>query len=153
VQVEHLTAGRSTGHDRVTKVQMSISGMTCSACVSNITSALEQHGWIVPESISVNLVGNSATMQLLGDHEAVELIEIMDDLGYDSTIEDTVLVSAPERNAEIGSSDVWKASFAIEGMTCSACVSTIKTSLQDIPWVRSIDVNLVGNSATVIVEG
>lgn len=151
--VDSTTAVSSHSHDRVTMVQMSIAGMTCSACVSNITSALKEHEWIVPESISVNLVGNSATVQILGDHQATELVEIMDDLGYDAAIEDTVLLSKSDQHSNTSSPKAWQATFAIEGMTCSACVSTIKTSLEDIPWVRNVDVNLVGNSATVMFEG
>jgi len=131
---------------------MSISGMTCSACVSNITSALERHDWIVPESIAVNLVGNSATIHILGSHEATELVELMDDLGYKATVEEAVPLILPHRDPgtpSTGSKVLWNANWAIGGMTCSACVSTIKTSLVQLPWMSGVDVNLVGNSASV----
>jgi len=141
---------------QIKQVQMSISGMTCSACVSSITSALQQHEWIVPESINVNLVGNSATMQLLGEHEAFELVELMGDLGYDATIGEAPPLVTTQQHIGTSSTnfrDLWKSIWAIGGMTCSACVGTIKTSLEDIPWVNTVGVNLVGNSATIIFEG
>lgn len=45
------------------------------------------------------------------------------------------------------------ASLAIEGMSCSSCVSKISHSLEDKPWVESANVNLLTNSATVIFTG
>ncbi|PIA89550.1 Copper-transporting P-type ATPase, partial [Cercospora beticola] len=51
-----------------------------------------------------------------------------------------------------GSEDAPKdfsALISIDGMTCSACVSTVTNALQAIPAVRRADVSLVSRSATV----
>jgi Cu+-exporting ATPase len=48
---------------------------------------------------------------------------------------------------------VCKAIIAIEGMTCSACVNSVTHAVEQLSWVRSIDVNLLTNSATVVFEG
>jgi len=42
--------------------------------------------------------------------------------------------------------------LAIGGMTCSACVNAIRTSLVQLPCISSVDVNLFGNSASVTFE-
>lgn len=43
----------------------------------------------------------------------------------------------------------WRATLAIDGMTCAACVNNIKQALEDKAWITEIAVNLVANSATV----
>ncbi|KAF2636680.1 heavy metal translocatin, partial [Massarina eburnea CBS 473.64] len=48
---------------------------------------------------------------------------------------------------------VCKATIAIEGMTCSSCVNSITHAVEQLPYVRSIDVNLLTNSANVVFEG
>ncbi|KEF60783.1 uncharacterized protein A1O9_02345 [Exophiala aquamarina CBS 119918] len=47
----------------------------------------------------------------------------------------------------------YTATLAISGMTCSSCVTTIKKVVGDLPFVTSIDVNLVANSATTTFQG
>ncbi|VEU23767.1 DEKNAAC104839 [Brettanomyces naardenensis] len=49
--------------------------------------------------------------------------------------------------------DLFETSFAIEGMTCSSCVRTISDAIHQYGWVRSVDVNLLSNSASVVFEG
>ena len=49
--------------------------------------------------------------------------------------------------------DVFRATIAIEGMTCSSCVGNITRVLDQKSWVRSANVTLLTNSASVIFEG
>lgn len=46
--------------------------------------------------------------------------------------------------------DMFKAILSITGMTCSSCVAAITTAVEELPWVRSINVNLLTNSAVVV---
>lgn len=48
---------------------------------------------------------------------------------------------------------LWRASLAVGGMTCAACVNNIKSTLDAIDWVTEATVNLVSNSATVEFYG
>ncbi|KAG8689260.1 hypothetical protein FRC09_012494, partial [Ceratobasidium sp. 395] len=46
-----------------------------------------------------------------------------------------------------------KTEFAIEGMTCASCTTSITNALQGLPGVITVDVKLMLNSATVIHDG
>ncbi|KAF1951813.1 heavy metal translocatin [Byssothecium circinans] len=48
---------------------------------------------------------------------------------------------------------VCKATIAIDGMTCSTCVNSITHAVEQLQYVRSIDINLLTNSAKVVFEG
>ncbi|KAF2277531.1 heavy metal translocatin [Westerdykella ornata] len=73
--------------------------------------------------------------------------------GFDSSgslspaTDDLVVVNA------VITPDLYKATLSIGGMTCSSCVSSITRAVQQLPFVRSIDVNLLTHSGTVIYEG
>ena len=47
----------------------------------------------------------------------------------------------------------FKATFLVEGMTCSSCVGTITTALKEKVWVRSADISLINHNAEVVFEG
>jgi P-type Cu+ transporter len=47
------------------------------------------------------------------------------------------------------SQDIWRASLAIGGMTCAACVVTITEELEKKDWIKKVAVNLLTNNATV----
>lgn len=48
---------------------------------------------------------------------------------------------------------IFEASISIVGMTCSSCVGKITQILQEVSWVRSVNVGLLTNSAFVRFEG
>jgi len=51
------------------------------------------------------------------------------------------------------SNDLCRASLAIGGMTCAACVNTIRGELEKIDWIKKVDVNLIMSNATVEFAG
>lgn len=48
---------------------------------------------------------------------------------------------------------IYKATLTLSGMTCSSCVNSIRHAVLQLPWVRSVDVNLITNSGIVIFDG
>jgi len=140
---------------KVSEVQLSISGMTCCACVTGISNALREKSWIQPQSISVNLVSNSASVNILDEHQALGVVELIDDLGYEATVLSVkyAVTHADTRFQARTGKIVWKASWAIGGMTCSACVSAINIALQEIQYISKVSVNLIGHSAVTIFDG
>ena len=46
-----------------------------------------------------------------------------------------------------------KTTFAVGGMSCASCVSRVEKSLQDLPGVVSVSVNLASNRAAVEHSG
>ncbi|KAF2270451.1 heavy metal translocatin [Lojkania enalia] len=61
--------------------------------------------------------------------------------------DDFIVTDTPPASA------LYKATLAISGMTCSSCVSSITHAVQELPWVRSVDVNLLTASGTIVFEG
>ncbi|CZT43331.1 related to CCC2-P-type ATPase involved in export of Cu++ from the cytosol into intracellular, secretory compartments [Rhynchosporium secalis] len=49
--------------------------------------------------------------------------------------------------------EIWRASIAIGGMTCAACVASITKELEKKDWIRKVVVNLIANSAIVDFVG
>jgi Cu+-exporting ATPase len=123
------------------KATIGISGMTCSACSSSITHAVEQLPWV--QSININLLTNSGTVFFHGKGRVDEVIETIEDVGFDATLEK---LEEPEP-------DRWRATYAIGGMTCSSCVGDITRVLRTHSWIEQVDVNLVSNSASVVFLG
>jgi heavy metal translocating P-type ATPase len=124
---------------------VAIGGMTCAACANTITDELKKRDWA--SNIAVNLVTNSATVELSGAEKQGDLIEAIEELGYDATLDSVVDLN--ERIAK--PQDVqqcWRVSLAIGGMTCAACVNTLTDELKKYDWVSNVTVNLLSNSAT-----
>ena len=111
--------------DRVT---LPITGMTCAACVSHVTHALEE----VPavDSVSVSLASERATISLLEEGSSVGVIvHALEDAGYG-----------------VGTSRI---TLAVGEMTCAACVSHIESALTRVDGVVSASVNLASERAGV----
>lgn len=126
---------------------ITIEGMSCSSCIGKITEALESKPWV--KAANVGLLTRTATVDFLGDHDAMELVKTIDGLGYTATLEE-VLEHPGMSAGPKPTDDVWQASLSIGGMTCSSCVGTITKALEKLPWIKFIDVNLVSSSATAV---
>lgn len=128
-----------------------IEGMTCSSCVGNITSALNARPWV--RSAEVALLTNSASVKFEGKEHLEDVVTAIEDAGYSASVEqvEEIITKGKARSPE--PSNIWKASYAIGGMTCSSCVGNITTALQLHKWVTSVDINLISNSASVVFIG
>jgi copper chaperone CopZ len=56
-------------------------------------------------------------------------------------------------DSDYPSAKFFKALISITGMTCSSCVGKITEALKAKPWLHSVDVSLLTNSASVRFEG
>ena len=128
-----------------------IEGMTCSSCVGNITSALNERPWV--RSADIALLTNSASVIFEGKEHLDDIVTTIDDAGYSATVEEVKEITFGGKSRSPEFSNAWKASYAIGGMTCSSCVGNITTALQQHDWITSADVNLVSNSAMVVFNG
>ena len=136
------------------KATVSISGMTCSSCVSSITHEVQKLPWV--RSIDVNLLTNSGAVTFEGKHRIDEIVSTIEDTGFDVVVEGLAELQHPAlRNASSPRqhSDKWRATYAIGGMTCSSCVGHVTDALKLHAWVEKIEVNLVTNSAMVVFLG
>ncbi|KAJ5017632.1 putative copper-transporting ATPase HMA5 [Colletotrichum sp. SAR 10_99] len=117
--------------------------MTCSSCVGNVTSALEAQTWV--QSVNVGLITHAATIEFFDENNTNELVNIIESLGYDATLERVEEVAGSSTVTD----NLWQASLSIVGMTCSSCVGTVTGALEKLPYTKSVNVNLVTSSAVV----
>ncbi|KEQ92357.1 hypothetical protein AUEXF2481DRAFT_68684 [Aureobasidium subglaciale EXF-2481] len=132
------------------RATFSVEGMTCSACVTNVSQAVSQHQFI--RDVNVNLLSNSATVTFSGQDNEKLISESIEDAGYDvalSAIEDIGLKHSTKEESE----ETRKATFSITGMTCAACVRALTTGLEQPDWIESAQVTLLSNSAIVTFRG
>lgn len=128
---------------------IAIEGMSCSSCVQKISDGInEGKPWV--ESVDVNLLSHSAVVKFIGEDRADELVNIIGDMGYDASIQQ---IEEIDQSGPLPKDDIWKGSYSIVGMTCSSCVGGVTNALQNLSWTRTVDVNLIANSATVVFEG
>lgn len=124
---------------------VAIGGMTCASCVTTITDELQKRDWVT--KAVVNLVTNSATVELTDEDKKDDLIEAIEDLGYDATL-DSIVNLNEGLNKSQQTQWHWRVTLAIGGMTCAACVNTLTDELRKHDWVSNATVSLVSNSAT-----
>lgn len=128
---------------------ITISGMSCSSCVGKITSALEEKPWVL--SANVALLTQNASVRFAGQHSPDDLIRAITSLGYNASLEQVEKLPVVP-TSKLPASKLWKASLSIEGMTCSSCVGSITSSLKNLPFTKTVDVNLITSSCTIVFE-
>lgn len=136
---------------KLVRASLSISGMTCSSCVGKITEALRSKTWI--QSVDVNLLTNSASVDFYGREHLGDITDIIKSTGYGATVHETEDIPDQTTYDLSPADDIWSASYAIAGMTCSSCVGSITRALEMFDWVVRVEVNLISNSATVLFKG
>jgi heavy metal translocating P-type ATPase len=132
------------------RATLAVGGMTCAACANMITEGLTKHDWV--SNVVVNLLGNSATVDLKDKEKAGELVEAIEDLGYEATLDSVTDVNQGRRKGP-DNANTWRATLAIGGMTCASCSNGITREMKKRDWVKDITVNLLTNSATVDFQG
>jgi len=109
-------------------VKLPIQGMTCASCVAHVQKALED-----TEGVSgsvVNLATEEATLQYDPDLVKLDAFQkAVHNAGYEVAVE--------------------TATFAVEGMTCAGCSSSVERALSNLDGVISANVNLPAEKATV----
>ncbi len=116
----------STESDR--QISLSIEGMTCASCVRRVENALAKTSGV--RNASVNLATEEATVHF--DPEVVSL--------------DTLQKAVTDAGYGVATAEL---TLPVEGMTCASCVRRVEKSLETVPGVESVNVNLATETATV----
>lgn len=110
------------------RLTLPVTGMTCAACVSHVSHALQDVPGVA--DVSVSLASEKATLALdNGNLPVAALTDALQDAGYGVATQKTTL--------------------AVGGMTCAACVSHIERALAEVPGVVATSVNLATERAAV----
>ncbi|KAK2742354.1 hypothetical protein FQN55_007888 [Onygenales sp. PD_40] len=123
---------------------ISVSGMTCAACVGTVTNAIQQLEFV--KSANVALLTHSASVTFRGPRQNVDkILSLIDDLGFEGTLDEVSLKSPLP--------DLYLATASIGGMTCGACVGTITRALDKLTFVTNVTIDLLGASGKIEFEG
>jgi len=121
--------------------------MTCVSCVIAITQALS--GLPGVHDVSVSLLSSSATAVLDNKVIVVDVLEAFKNIGYEA---DVVSIRPLKLNATtIAMDGPLRVTFLVGGMTSTAR-STITLLLSERDGVTDVSVDLIGNSASLVVE-
>ncbi|KAJ1731795.1 hypothetical protein LPJ61_002361 [Coemansia biformis] len=127
---------------------LSVAGMTCAACVNSIEQHIGALNGIA--SIKVDLMTAQATVRHDEHAASAEAVRAaVDAMGFEAEVlvSKPVALPPPHPGAEDDcQAESW---FAVEGMTCGACVATITSLLTALPGVAHADVQLLTAQAVV----
>ncbi|WP_322048506.1 heavy metal translocating P-type ATPase [Paraburkholderia sp. J67] len=126
--------------------ELEIRGMTCASCAMRVEKALAKVPGVT--RVSVNLATEKATVDTTMDAQSSvaltqQLVAAVEKAGYEATP-----IAQPEPAPETTET----ASFAIGGMTCSACSNRVEKVLARVPGVQSASVNLATEEASVRLD-
>lgn len=108
------------------RASLAIGGMTCAACVVTITEELEKKDWV--KKVTVNLISNSATVDFCGEEHKDDIVESIEDIGYDATLDSVVDLNA-NLNTPLQSQQSRTVEILVNGMFCDHCPPRIHSSL------------------------
>lgn len=140
-------------HPRTFIATLSIEGMTCSSCVSNVSRALEDLSFV--HAARVSLVTHSAKVDYQArsaQEKTGDVLEAVADAGYEASIQDIEENGSSNDGASKSQQDEWVAMFAIQGMTCSSCVANVTKAVEALGNVREVGINLVQHMGTVTIQ-
>jgi Cu+-exporting ATPase len=109
-------------------VSLAIGGMTCAACVNSITEELQKKAWI--KKVTVNLISNSGTVDFVGEQRQDDIVEAIENIGFEATIDSVVKLKALRNVAAPHENGVRKVGILVDGMFCEHCPSRILASLE-----------------------
>ena len=137
-----------TGHNAPYHLTLSVDGMTSASCETAVTAALS--GLSGLRDVSVSLRGNSAAVTLDNKNITKDVLNTLKAIGYEANV---VMVRPSDMEpTDMQTDGPLHVSLSIGGMTCASCSSTVTRLLSELGGVTDASVNLMGNSATLVVE-
>lgn len=115
------------------EASLAISGMTCASCAKSITDELERLDSV--KNVHVNLIANTATVQFVDKKISDNLVEAIEDIGFEATLINVVNTKAPTTSTRT-------VEFRVDGMFCNHCPSQILQSLSSFGDTLHIDKTL-----------
>lgn len=123
-----INYGLTLRRSAVWRASLAIGGMTCASCVNAITAELQKKAWI--KNVTVNLISNSATVDFVSEGHLGDVVDAIEDIGYDAIIDSILDLRAVQNNASPRHDDIRKLEILVDGMFCDHCPSRILASLK-----------------------
>lgn len=105
------------------RATVSVGGMTCAVCTNTITQEMKKFPWV--SNVVVSLVGNSATVDFTEKSKASDIVENIEDLGYDAVLDKVVDLSHENQERKGREVDI-----KIDGIFCSRCPDRVILTIQ-----------------------
>lgn len=113
---------------------------------------IQEKPWV--RSANFNLLTSSASVVLLDGARVNETLRTVRDAGYNAElVEREGIQPRKPSKPPVASADMWQASYAISGMSCSSCVGNVTDALNHYDWITKVGINLVSSIATVGFQG
>ena len=116
---------------------LSIGGMTCASCTSAINHGLSDLPYV--ESVNVTLMTNSAVVVFRGKENLENIVEAVEDLGYDGAVDRCNAIDHTHKRAE-SPNHRRTVTLKTEGMFCKHCpprvVDGIKAEYPDLVTIE-----------------
>ncbi|RYP10822.1 hypothetical protein DL764_000444 [Monosporascus ibericus] len=105
------------------RATLAVGGMTCAVCINTITGELSKRDWV--SKVVVSLVTNSATVEFNGGDKVGQVVEAIEDLGYEATVDTLVNLDEEEKLP----SQERTVEIFLEGIYCQHCPDRVARSL------------------------
>ena len=112
-----LTSPGSNSNAQKMKATLSIGGMTCASCTGTVSRGLEELQFV--DSVAIDLLNNSGTVVFTGKEHLDEIVEKVEDLGYECTVQECVPIKTGSGEAQVDQARSVK--LLITGMFCEHC--------------------------------
>jgi P-type Cu+ transporter len=99
--------------------------------------------------VSVSLLGHSATVILDNNVIVGDILEAIQVIGYEADVESLQFLAS--RTTTVKMDGLLHVTLSVSEMTCPACPSTIIQLLSELEGVTDVSVDLIGNSASMVV--
>lgn len=128
----------------------SVSGMSCAACVQSVSGAiqsvLDELG-VVPSGeeplFSVNLLQHSAVVLVPNKQLVNKIIQGVVDAGFTAQLLEVLPIQRSVNE---------KVTAVIGGITCAACVNSVLSAVNDLPFILDSGVNAVTKLGQFVLE-
>ncbi|KAL8740982.1 MAG: hypothetical protein Q9190_006364, partial [Brigantiaea leucoxantha] len=108
---------------------ISIQGMTCAACTSKIQESLQALPYV--EDVQVVLITNSAKITFTGSEHLEEILERIEELGYDCSVElSKSLSEQPDERKQEDVPQERSIMLKVQGMFCDHCPPRLVEALR-----------------------
>lgn len=128
----------------------SVTGMTCAACVQSVSEVIENLlkelniSQIGDEPLfSVNLLRHVAVVIIPNKQVINKIVEAVSDAGFDCQLIEVLPVLRSINQ---------KITAIIGGITCSACVNSITSAVNDLTFVLDCGIDAITRTGTFIIE-
>lgn len=122
----------SSTNKQVWRATLAIGGMTCASCVNAITDALKAKDYTT--DVAVNLVSNSATVEFYDEEHANDIVESVEDIGYEASLDKVEAV----QEAQTAQNQERTVDIALNGVYCQHCPGRVIKSIEG--FRRQVDI-------------